>query len=690
MSGEIKSNHLIHETSPYLLQHAHNPVDWYPWGEEALQKAIKEDKPILVSIGYAACHWCHVMERESFENDDTALYMNEHFINIKIDREERPDLDQIYMDAVQAIAGNGGWPLNVFLTPEGKPFYGGTYFPPVKAFNRSSWIEVLHFISKLFIEQREEVNNKADELTAFISRDLPIVASGRSLETITNKEEIINEEQFNDIFKNIIKQADKKWGGFGNAPKFPQTFTINSLLRFYFYTKNTEALDQACLSLNKMLEGGIYDQIGGGFSRYSTDAEWLAPHFEKMLYDNALLIVSLSEAFQITHNENYKLAVYETIAFINRELKHSDGGYYAALDADSEGEEGKYYVWDYDQVVKLLGRDGEIFCSFYNIVPEGNWEGKNILRKLETLENFASKNNLSLDHLSEILNKGRSILLNERQKRIRPATDDKIILSWNALMIIALCKASSAFSNLEFLNEAEENYAFLMDHFLISDHSIDMHHNYKNGQAKNPAFLDDYAFLISACIHLQECTSKNKYLVKAKALTEYVLENFASDDMFYYTPKDQKDVIIRKKEIYDGALPSANAVMNANLFYLGTIFDIQQWKEIAHTNSKQVSGVSINYPSSFGVWNNLLISLYKGINEVAITGGGFEDFRNRILKEFIPSKIIQCSNDPVDVTFPLIHNRINKDGKTLIYVCKDFSCKAPVEEVEWAIKELLK
>jgi uncharacterized protein YyaL (SSP411 family) len=386
------SNHLSGETSPYLLQHAHNPVDWYPWGDEALQKAKKEDKPILVSIGYSACHWCHVMEKESFEDEETAELMNRYFVNIKIDREERPDLDHIYMDAVQAIAGSGGWPLNVFLTPDCKPFYGGTYFPPQRAYNRASWKEVLTGVYQLFTDKRHEVEAQAKELTKHIGQS----SLTGQLQNVINPGDtnVFSWQQAHLINQNILKQADRKWGGFGNAPKFPQTFTIKYLLRYYHYTKNEDALKQACLSLDKMIYGGIYDQIGGGFARYSTDTEWLAPHFEKMLYDNALIISALCDAYQLTHNKLYKDAVEQTITFIKRELMNEEGGFYSALDADSEGEEGKFYVWSYAEIKEILGNDAALFSEFYNVSEQGNWEHKNILRVLTPVAEFLKQKNI--------------------------------------------------------------------------------------------------------------------------------------------------------------------------------------------------------------------------------------------------------------------------------------------------------
>ena len=372
------TNRLGKESSPYLLQHAHNPVDWYPWGKEAIDKARKEDKPILVSIGYAACHWCHVMERESFENEAVAAQMNELFVNIKIDREERPDLDHIYMDAVQAMTGSGGWPLNVFLTPELKPFYGGTYFPPRPAYNRSSWPQVLESVAEAFKNRRHEIDAQADNLVDHLVKSNLI---GEKSNAEDKYDQVFNPASLTNIYSQILKNADRRDGGFGRAPKFPQSFTIRFLLQHHFYFKNPEALELATLALDKMAAGGIYDQVGGGFARYSTDAEWLAPHFEKMLYDNALLVIAYSEAYQITKNPVYRSVITETLEFVNRELRSAENGFYSALDADSEGVEGKFYVWSEEEIRTALGEDAALFSAFYDVSAEGNWEHSNILRR---------------------------------------------------------------------------------------------------------------------------------------------------------------------------------------------------------------------------------------------------------------------------------------------------------------------
>ncbi len=680
----LHTNHLISETSPYLLQHAHNPVNWYPWGDEALQLAKSENKPILVSIGYSACHWCHVMERESFEDEATAKIMNDHFINIKVDREERPDLDHIYMDAVQAMTGSGGWPLNVFLTPDKRPFYGGTYFPPVRAFNRSSWKEILLGVSKAFSERRHEIDAQAENLTDHI-----LQSNGFGLQAVPEqaKDDLFSKEKLEEAFTNCMKNADTTWGGFGNAPKFPQTFIIRFLLQYYFFTKEESALKQALLSIDKMIQGGIYDQLGGGFARYATDTEWLVPHFEKMLYDNALLVNVMAESYQLTGHERYKEVIDETIECIKRDLMDEPGGFYSALDADSEGEEGKFYVWKYDEVKDLLGDDTDIFCRYYDITSKGNWEGKNILRVKNSLEKFAIDNSIDIKNLKEILGKGKKRLLRERDKRIHPGLDDKIILGWNALMNTACSKAFAATGNREYKNLAIENMTFLTKHFSFNG-SNEFYHTWKNGVSKHPAFLDDYAFLIEALLHLYQVTADTMWLLKAKEITIFVIDNFSEEHsgFFFFTKENQGDVIVRKKEVYDGAVPSGNAVMAYNLHQLGIFFDNQEWKLRARKITIALGKVITNYPSSFGMWTCFLQELIHSTHEIVILGKEFKSLLKQVLSLYIPNRIIMGPKES-DFYYPLLTGKDSKDS-TQIYLCKDFSCRQPVNSIA-ALLELI-
>lgn len=666
----MHTNRLAQESSPYLLQHAHNPVDWYPWGDEALNRAIAEDKPILVSIGYAACHWCHVMERESFENEATAQLMNQYFINIKIDREERPDLDHLYMDAVQAMTGSGGWPLNVFLTPDKKPFYGGTYFPPVKAFNRASWTEVLEGIHKGYQERREEIETQANHLTQHLQSSNLFGFQNK------DKQDLPGDQVLATITENLLAQADTEWGGFGRAPKFPQTFSIQFLLRQYHFYQDQAALKQALLSLDKMMHGGIYDQLGGGFARYSTDTQWLAPHFEKMLYDNALLLSVLSEAYQITKDHRYANCIDQTIGFLERELLDKEGGFYSALDADSEGVEGKFYTWSKAEIDLLLGEDAAIFCQFYQIVEQGNWEHVNILWIKEPAETFALAQGLDPAAFQVLLEKCSQILMAVRDQRIRPGLDDKILLGWNALLNTAYSKAFAALGRESHRRQAISQMDFLENAFRVADGS--WHHTYKNGVAKLPAFLDDYAYLIQAYIQLQEITGNSEYLIKAKELTNWVATYFSEEEtgFFYFTHQDQQDILVRKKEVYDGATPSGNAVMCANLLYLSLVFDLPEWKERAMAMMRALDGAIVKYPGSFGVWAGQLQLQTKGVVELAITGKNWQTQVSQVLQAFIPNKIIQWG-ETNSAFFPLLVGRESNEDAAF-YICKDYSCKSPI------------
>lgn len=676
-------NHLINETSPYLLQHAHNPVNWYPWGDEALQKAKDEDKPILVSIGYAACHWCHVMERESFEDEATAAIMNEHFINIKIDREERPDIDQIYMDAVQAMTGSGGWPLNVFLTPDKQPFYGGTYFPPQAVMNRPSWKDVLIAVADAFKNKRSEIEQQANGMTEHLQN---ANSFGMNAEANNNW---LNIEQADIACSHLLKQADKQWGGFGKAPKFPQTFSIQYLLRYYFAEKENpenlaeQALQQALLSLDKMIEGGIYDQLAGGFARYATDNEWLAPHFEKMLYDNALLVSVLCEAYQITKKEKYKNVIGQTLAFVERELTHPAGGFYAALDADSEGVEGKFYVWDYDDVVQALGDDAKFFTEYYDITTQGNWEQSNILRVLKPVEEFAKEKNISIAELEETLERGRQKLLSVRESRIRPALDDKVILGWNALMNTAFSKAYAATGNEKYKQTAIDNMLFLLKAFVVNG---ELKHVWKIDIAKYPAFLDDYAYLVQALLQLQKVTGDLQWLDIAQDYCERVIKMFSDDEgFFYYTPAGQQDVIVRKKEVYDGATPSGNAVMAQNLYELGILLDKNEWLQRSIKMLSGMSNIIVKYPTSFSCWLSTLLQMIKGTNEIVLIGDD-QPALKELLFFYLPFSVIMASKKAND-KYPLLKGK-NAKGQLSIYLCENYACKQPVFTIADLIKQM--
>lgn len=681
------SNRLVNETSPYLLQHAHNPVDWFPWCDEALDLAKKEDKLILVSIGYSACHWCHVMEKESFEDAATALLMNKFFVCIKVDREERPDLDHFFMDALQAIAGQGGWPLNMFLTPDGKPFYGGTYFPPQSIPQRISWKELLVQLHDAFIKRRSEIETQANNLLEHLQKSNQLNPH-QNFNIQLPVEEQFSDLQLKKILEQLMSSADLVDGGFGHAPKFPQTYAIQFLLRHYHFFGTDEALQHALLSLKKMIRGGIYDHVGGGFCRYSTDAQWKVPHFEKMAYDNALLLMVLTEAYQISKDEEIKDAVFETVAFLKREMLDAEGGFYAALDADSEGVEGKFYVWSKNEFDEIVGTDASILHGYFNISDVGNWEHSNILFTKASLQEWSVKYNLDNLKAKQILSTAKHKLLVEREKRVRPVLDDKIILGWDALLSNALLQAALVFEQQEWEEISRKNIDFIMDKFF--DHETGKWlHTYKDGKAKYSAFLDDLAYLIQALIQLHETTGSFKYLQDARSITEYLIEHFSDTNniYFYFTPSFETDVPVRKVDLYDGATPSGNSIMAWNLIRLGIIFDQSEWKQRSYKMLKGVESTLLRYPTSFGKWGNLLLELNRGLVELAIIGKNAQKDSAGILRTLIPNKIVVFGISSEE-NIPLLKGR-PIEQKTVFYVCHDYTCQAPTENPELALKFLL-
>jgi uncharacterized protein YyaL (SSP411 family) len=661
------TNELIHETSPYLLQHAHNPVHWMPWSEKVFTLATKDNKPILLSIGYAACHWCHVMERESFESIEVATFMNEYFINVKVDREERPDIDHIYMDALQAMTGSGGWPLNIFLLPNGKPFYGGTYFPPVAMQNRASWMDVLKSVHQAFENNYDKLAEQAIHLSNHLLQTnikMNVVDNDMDTSPIANKEDI------EIIASRIMQSADTQWGGFGNAPKFPQTFALQMLLRHYYVTKDIKSLNQVTLSLDKMIQGGIYDHVGGGFSRYSTDGHWQAPHFEKMLYDNALLIGILAETYQVTHKETYKIVIYQTLQFIDKELSNKEGAFYAALDADSEGVEGKYYTWNYDELKLIVPeKNFEAFCAYYQIEKKGNWEHTNILW---TQHDFLMS---EAEEFKTIKQK----LLTVREKRIRPGLDHKIILSWNNLMIIALCKAAAALSDKRLVMKAVKLMQWIEDNMYNEKEGYFFHVN-TDQKNSTPAFLDDYASLIQAYIYLQEITGDTHYVHKAKHWTVYVQAHFIDEEQtfYYFTPAYQKDLVIRKKENYDGAQPSGNAIMSYNMLYLANMFSVTEWNQQARKMMFTMRKMILQYPASFSVWSQSFVILYLGFVELVSIGSKAKTEQLAILEPFLPQRMTLFT-DKSDQLISLLSYKQNIDNQ--YYICKNSTCLPPISNM---------
>jgi uncharacterized protein YyaL (SSP411 family) len=666
MSANKKfTNDLSKETSPYLLQHAHNPVQWKPWSDTLFATATAADKPILLSIGYAACHWCHVMERESFEDEAVADYMNTHFINIKVDREERPDIDHIYMDALQAMTGSGGWPLNIFLLPNGQPFYGGTYFPPNAMQNRASWMDVLKGVHAAFESNREKLVEQATHLTAHLLQSNIKAQQSQASEVIATTEE------FQMIAQRILQNADTQWGGFGAAPKFPQTFSIQVLFRNYFHNKDQASIVHAIRSIDKMIQGGIYDHVGGGFSRYSVDAMWQAPHFEKMLYDNALILGTLAEAYQITKKPIYQDVIHATFTFLQRELFNGSGGYYAALDADSEGVEGKFYTWSYDELKAIITPEiFDAFIAYYQVTPNGNWEHTNILWTQNELEKEwepAWQNELKK-------------LFDARAVRVRPALDHKVILGWNAMLIVGFCKMNAATGNHLYKKAAIECMDWLESNLYHADENY-FYHSIANGIPKAQAFLDDYANLIQAYIQLQEMTGDTSYLFKAKKWMDYVLIHFIDEDglYFYYTASYQKDVIIRKKESYDGAQPSGNALICSSLFYLGQVFDLTEWRKQAEKMIHSIRPSLLQYPSSFGFWAQSFYQMSTGMIELVGVGPTVYESLPTLNAAFVPNSIRLMSQVQED-SIPLLKGKQGIDNQ--YFICKNNSCSAPMTNVE--------
>jgi uncharacterized protein len=668
-------NHLIHETSPYLLQHAHNPVEWYAWKPEAFERAKREDKPILVSIGYATCHWCHVMERESFENEGVAHLMNQFFVCIKVDREERPDVDAIYMDAIQAMGVSGGWPLNCFLTHEGKPFYGGTYFPPQAAYNRPSWSDVLKSIANTYQQRREMVQEQAEKLTKHIQQQDNAYIKPNFV-THPDKNPFTHEMAYT-TFEALQERFDRSHGGFGGAPKFPSTMSLEYLLAYHFHTGNEEALAHVELSLEKMIQGGIYDQLGGGFSRYSVDNEWLVPHFEKMLYDNALLVSLLSDTYKVTKKAIYKETIEETLSFIAREMTSPEGAFYSAYDADSEGVEGKYYVWSHEEIWDILRDDAMLFCAFYDVSEEGNWEETNILWRPSTFQEFAESNNMNENELKNTLHFLKKQLFEVRNKRIKPLLDDKTILSWNALMVSAYAKAYQALGNAEYKAAAVKNIDFLLKEFKLTNDTFA--HVWKDGKTQYPAFLEDYAYLAEALYDVYTITFEEKYIHAFYKVMNCPDEFFRKDDFFYTTADFQTDILMRKVEVYDNATPSGNSTMARNLQRMAIIAGTMPHKKAASTMILSLQDAITRFPTAFGRWGTAMLNEIYGIHEIAVVGKGFEKFVKPINSVYLPNKVLMAASK-THAEMPLLKDKTARG--TNIYVCKDFACQFPVKNIK--------
>jgi len=680
-------NRLSSSTSPYLLQHAGNPVNWYPWGQEALQKAKHENKLILVSIGYSACHWCHVMEHESFEDEQVAAVMNEYFVCIKVDREERPDVDQVYMSAVQLMTGRGGWPLNCICLPDQRPIYGGTYF------RKNDWVSLLFNLADFYKNKPAEAEEYALRLTDGV----------RQYESVgfINQEQKYTREDLEVIINNWKKYFDKAEGGLGSAPKFPMPNNWQCLMRYAYLAEDDNVAGQVKLTLNKMAMGGIYDHIGGGFARYSVDGRWHVPHFEKMLYDNAQLITLYSEAYTWDKNPLYKKIVDETITFCLRELTSPDFGFYSALDADSEGVEGKFYIFAKPQIEEILGADADLFCIYFHVTDEGNWEEEqsNVLFRAGSDGELAAALGLQADQLREKIEASRKKVFEARSRRVRPGLDNKILASWNGLMLKGLCDAYRAFNKAGYLDLALKNTGFILNSLIDAKARItrtyDKNRNLTSadsdqekagtGAHKPLAFLDDYANVIDAFIALYQVTLDEQWLHHARKLADNAIKHYYDRDggIFYYTGSDDDKLIARKSEIMDGVIPSSNSVMANNLKKLGLLFYHEPYVQISAQLLRNIMPHMAKYGSSYSNWITLLTEEIFGTYEIAVTGANAHDLRKEIENNYIPNKIMLGG---AQGNLPLLQGKFG--AGTQIFICKDKTCGLPADNMADALKQI--
>ena len=673
MSANKPTNRLIDETSPYLLQHAHNPVAWYPWGEEALTKAEAEGKPIFLSVGYSACHWCHVMERESFENEQTAALMNELFVNIKVDREERPDLDAIYMDAVQAMTGQGGWPMSVFLTPDGRPFYGGTYYPPEPRYGMPSFGQVLRSVANAYATDRDKVVGQADRLTEMLNRTGVIEASGNDLSTATLDEAVTQLQQ----------HFDSEDGGFGDQPKFPQPMTLDFLMT----QADDDALYMAELTLFKMANGGIYDQLGGGFHRYSVDRYWLVPHFEKMLYDNAQLLRSYVQAWQITGRPLYRRIVEETIDYVLREMTAPAGGFYSTQDADSEGEEGKFFVWTPTEIESVLGPQiAALFQDYYGVTPSGNFEGKNILNVVKTLEETADRFSASRADAEQALIIGRTTLFDVREQRVKPARDEKILTEWNGLMIHTLAACATALDHDGALAAAERAADFILTNMRQEDGRL--YRGFKDGQARFNAYLEDYAAFIRGLQALYAATFDLRWLGEAQALLDIMYAEFhdAERGGFYQTGVSHEALVVRRKDFIDNAIPSGNSMAAEALLQTTALLGNQEHRQEAARIFLLMEAAMARQPTGFGRMLGALDQYLAPSMEIAIVGDPEDEATQALLhevrKRYLPHAVVALKKPDEESLLPVFEGRGMVDGKPTAYVCENYVCQLPVTTPE--------
>ena len=675
MAEHKHTNRLAGETSPYLLQHAHNPVDWYPWGEEALARARREDKPILLSIGYSACHWCHVMERESFENEQIARLMNDNFVNIKVDREERPDLDQIYMAAVQMMTRHGGWPLTAFLTPDLVPFYGGTYFPPEDRHGMPGFPRVLLGVAEAYRARPDEVRESAGELLAELSRLGESPSTG----------EPVTHDLLDKAASTLARGYDARHGGFGSAPKFPPSMSLDFLLRQHQRAGDRFSLEIVTHTDRRMAEGGLYDQLGGGFHRYSTDAHWLVPHFEKMLYDNALLSRHYLHAFQATGDEFFRRVAEETLDYVTREMTDAGGGFYSTQDADSEGVEGKFFVWDEAEVDELLGaEDARLFKAFYDVTAAGNFEGRNILHITRTAEEVAREAGVDAARLGEALRRGRRVLFDAREQRVKPGRDEKVITGWNGLMLESFAEAAAVLDRPDYRATAERNAAFVLEALRRDGLLL---HVYKDGQAKHVGFLDDYAFFISGLVTLFETTGAARWLEEALALAEKMVEEFWDEEGggFFYTGRSGEQLIVRNKDYFDNAIPSGNSVAAELLLRLSTLTGREDLRRKATTLLRLVRDLAARHPNAFGYAFGAFDLYLSSPKEIVIVTAGSDSsaapFEREVWGRYLPNKVVVRAaegDERLSKLVPLLQDRGAVRGSTTAYVCVNYACQQPV------------
>ena len=666
------SNHLANETSPYLLQHANNPVDWHPWGEEALQKAQAEGKPIFLSIGYSACHWCHVMAHESFEDERVAAILNEHFVSIKVDREERPDLDRIYMRAVQALTGSGGWPMSVFLTPDGQPFYGGTYFPPTPRYGMPSFAQVLLSIADAWRNRRQELLAGGQQLVNAIERQMA-VAEGV-------KREDVKRETLEAAFENLSRSFDEVHGGWGGAPKFPQPMVLEFLLRYHHITGEPRARYMVSLTLDAMAYGGMYDQIGGGFHRYSVDDHWLIPHFEKMLYDNAQSARVYLHAWQVTGNPFHRIIAEETLDYVVREMTDgSTGGFYSTQDADSEGEEGKFFLWTPDEIQAVLGAEADTFMAAYNVTEEGNFEGRNILE----LANYAS--------LRTELTEARRKLFAAREQRGRPGRDEKVLTSWNGLMLAAFAEAARVLKRGDYRQVAEHNARFLLREIRTSEGRL--YHTWKAGVAKVNGYLEDYAHLIEGLLELYQTTFDPRWYLATHELAEAMIEHFSAPVGFFDTGDDHETLVVRPRELQDNAVPSGNGMSALVLLRLAGLAVEPRYLELAQAMLGSMQPLLARHPLGFGQWLIALDYALTDPREIAIVGDPRASDVSAMLDAcatgYRPHQIIAVGDpDAGPSPVPLLWDRDQIEGRATAYVCVEPTCRPPVTDPA-ALQKLL-